>query len=271
MTKRPAKTKTLFDDHSPVGAATADGEKKPPFETADLREMLTEFLDSPFQDPSGATVKVGDYKWGVYAFFDYDGEPIYVGQTNESLRTRIRRHLTNQRTDAVAMSVLDPFEVFWIEVWPLPEYQGVSVKSAAGKAAKNHLNGLEKHITDKAIDGSRFKAVLNEKDPPRVQMAHAAPRSFRGRIVSGRVNELRSHPDFRLARRALIISRLSQVISERQVKGGLRRVLLTQAKRMQWLAERRFENLGGAASVEAKKDDEIEGEGEGENEGPVEE
>ena len=66
---------------------------------------------------------VGNFRWGVYAFFDYDGEPIYVGQTNERLRTRIRRHLTNQRTDAVAMSVLDPFEVFEIELWPLPAYQ----------------------------------------------------------------------------------------------------------------------------------------------------
>lgn len=28
------------------------------------------------------------------AFFDYDGEPIYVGQTKESLHTRILRHLT---------------------------------------------------------------------------------------------------------------------------------------------------------------------------------
>jgi hypothetical protein len=66
--------------------------------------------------------RLGNYKFGVYAFFDYDGEPIYVGQTNERLRTRIRRHLTNQRTDAVAMKVLDPFEVYEIEVWPLPQY-----------------------------------------------------------------------------------------------------------------------------------------------------
>lgn len=57
---------------------------------------------------------------------------------------------------------------------------------------------------------------------------------MRGRIVSERVRELRSHPDFRIARRSLIISRLAQVISER--KGGLRRVLLTQAKRLKWLA-----------------------------------
>ncbi|KAF0208176.1 MAG: excinuclease ABC subunit C [Gammaproteobacteria bacterium] len=47
--------------------------------------------------------QVGHYKWGVFAFLDYDGEPIYVGQTNEVLRTRTGRHLTNQRTNAVAM------------------------------------------------------------------------------------------------------------------------------------------------------------------------
>ena len=62
---------------------------------------------------------VGSHTWGIYAFYDYDGEPIYVGQTFEGLASRIGRHLTNQRTDAVAMNVLDPFEVAEIRVWPL--------------------------------------------------------------------------------------------------------------------------------------------------------
>lgn len=47
-----------------------------------------------------------------------------MGQTYESLRDRIGRHLTNQRTDAVAMNVLDPFEVAEVEVWPLWELEG---------------------------------------------------------------------------------------------------------------------------------------------------
>jgi hypothetical protein len=224
----------------------------PPFETEQLRENLAKFLDMPFNDPSGEVVKVGNYRWGVYAFFDYDGEPIYVGQTNEALRTRIRRHLTNQRTDAVAMSVLDPFEVFEIEVWPLPQFQ-----STAGKdqTARKHLDALERHITREAIGKSQFKAILNEKDPPVGTLTVSPPPSLRGRIVSARVLELRGHPDFRIARRALIISRLAQVISERKVQGGLRRVLLAQAKRLQWLAQRRYDALGGAASVEKEGDD----------------
>ncbi|MGX1587882.1 GIY-YIG nuclease family protein [Brevundimonas diminuta] len=212
-----------------------------------MRANLAAFLDSPFDDPAGHKVRVGNYKWGVYAFFDYDGEPIYVGQTNEMLRTRIRRHLTNQRTDAVAMSVLDPFEVYEIEVWPLPELQAVG---GTDVAAKQRLDALERLITEQAVERSNFKAILNEKDPPPGLLAVEPPPSLRGRIVSDRVYELRSHPDFRIARRALIISRLAQVISERKVQGGLRRVLQTQARRLQWLAERRYEALGGEASVE---------------------
>lgn len=229
-----------------------DGTNIPPFETEDLRINLAAFLDAAFLDPSGATVRVGHYRWGVYAFFDYDGEPIYVGQTNEMLRTRIRRHLTNQRTDAVAMSVLDPFEVYEIEVWPLPQFQDTTGRAPD---ARQHLDALERLITAQAVQGSQFKAILNEKDPPPGTIDVVAPASFRGRIVSDRVYELRSHPDFRIARRALIISRLAQVISERKVQGGLRRVLLTQAKRLQWLAERRYEALGGAATVAVEGDE----------------
>ena len=225
---------------------TPDAVNFPPFETEDLRENLVRFLDTPFEWGGGATIPVGNFRWGVYAFFDYDGEPIYVGQTNERLRTRIRRHLTNQRTDAVAMSVLDPFEVLEIEVWPLPHLQE---SPRSDVVARQHLDALERLTTERAVENSHFKAILNEKDPPPGQLTVEAPRSFRGRIVSDRVFDLRSHPDFRLARRAHILSRLAQVISERKVQGGLRRVLLTQAKRLQWLAARRYDALGGAASV----------------------
>jgi hypothetical protein len=228
----------------------------PPFETEDLRRNLARFLDMPFADEEGHIRKLGNYKWGVYIFYDYDGEPIYVGQTNEMLRTRIRRHLTNQRTDAVAMSVLDPFEVFEIEVYPLPQFQNVQSKTEK-EAAKAYLNALEHAVYEKAVAGSEFKAILNEKDPPPPTVQIEIPTPFRMRIVSDEVANIRSHPDFRIARRSLIISRLAQVISERKVQGGLRRVLLTQAKRLQWLADRRYQALGGATSVEQETDDPV--------------
>jgi hypothetical protein len=219
-----------------------------PEDVAAIRAEITRFFD--ILDSNGK--KIGSAKHGVYAFYDYDREPIYVGQTFESIRQRVSRHLTNQRTDAVAMSVLDPFEVLEIEVWPLPQYQETSGKDAD---ARKHLDALERLITQLAVDRSEFKAILNEKDPPPGSLVVEAPRSLRARIVSDRVYELRSHPDFRIARRALIISRLAQVISERKVQGGLRRVLLTQALRLQWLASRRYDALGGAASVEQEGDE----------------
>ena len=237
---------------TPPGAGR-DNDAAPPFETDDLRRNLARFLDSPFTDAAtGLTLPVGNWRWGVYAFYDYDGEPIYVGQTNERLRTRIRRHLTNQRTDAVAMSVLDPFEVFEIEVWPLPQFQDVS--RADSRTARDALNALEHAVYLAAIAGSAFGAVLNEKDPPAPRVAMTPPPSLRRRIVSETVAAIRSHPDFRIARRALVIARLAQVISERKAPGGLRRVLTTQARRLQWLAERRYQALGGAATVETADD-----------------
>lgn len=220
---------------------------QPPFETRELRAKLVEFLDTRWDDPiTGLPFPVGNYKYGVYAFFDYDGEPIYVGQTNERLRTRIRRHLTNQRTDAVAMKVLDPYEVFEIEVWPLPAFQN---HSGTDPLARAHLNWLEYDVFQHLLGLSHFNAVLNEREPPPQVvpegMIFTRPQSFRGRVVSDAVFELRKHSDTRIARRAETLSLLAKVISERQVQVGLRRTLLTQAKRLAWLADRRLTDFAG--------------------------
>jgi hypothetical protein len=224
---------------------------KSPFETRELRIALRAYLKTPYHVAGSVkTEAIGSFKWGVYIFYDYDGEPIYVGQTNEKVSGRIGRHLTNQRTDAVAMSVLDPFEVFEIEVYPLPQYQGVHSKHPKFKEAKAHLDALEFFVHKKAKSESRFKAILNEKDPPAPPNKCTIPKPLRGSVVSKNVLELRGHPDTRTARRAQVISRLAQTIAEREVKAGLRRTLLTQATRLQWLAKQRFNALGGEAAVE---------------------
>lgn len=50
--------------------------------------------------------------------------------------------------------------------------------------------------------------------------------------------------DIRIARRASTIANLARVISERDVSGGLRRTLLTQARRIERLASQRLKELG---------------------------
>ena len=117
-----------------------DNKLDPPFETLQLRDALKAFLERKVPDEVfGGHRQIGSFKWGVYAFFDYDNEPIYVGQTNEKLSTRIRRHLTNQRTDAVAMNVLDPFEVHTIRVWLLAQFQNSGPKDVDAIKALNDL------------------------------------------------------------------------------------------------------------------------------------
>lgn len=150
----------------------------------------------------------GSARWGVYAFYDFEGEPIYVGQTRERLSGRISRHLTGQRSDAVAKRILDPLEVAEIEVWPLWHLQGVAAddRTSAGDAARAEVDALEYSVWHAAILGSRFGAILNEKRPPTSPLVHPLPASFGGQLYTAAERQERSNPDVRLARRAETVS-----------------------------------------------------------------
>lgn len=206
-----------------------------PEDVASIRSEIKKFFST--KDSSGK--RIGSYKHGVYAFYDYDGEPIYVGQTLEKLSGRVSRHLTNQRTDAVAMNVLDPFEVAHIEVWPLDE-----MVVGLGKKQKSALlDRAEYTVFQKVVRESTFGAVLNEKEmAPRAELS--LPESFKQRIIPDHIYSQRKHPDVRIARRATTIASLARVISERDVSDGLRRTLLTQARRLERLASQRVADLG---------------------------
>ncbi len=124
---------------------------------------------------------------GVYAFFDYDGEPIYVGQTVEQLRKRIGRHLTNQRTDAVAMNVLDPLEVAEIEVWPFWELEGAGPGYGAARvldksAARQTIAAAEFTVYQQVKQQSPIGAArgpwYHQGPPRRTRLPH-----WRGRPV----------------------------------------------------------------------------------------
>lgn len=229
----------------------------PATDVQEFRRLLKEFLS--VTDTQGR--KWADAKWGVYAFYDYDGEPIYVGQTNEQLRVRLGRHLTNQRTDAAAMRILDLFEVAAVEIWPLWEYETTNLRDKKAEAfvsAKRHLDAAEYTAYLNAIEDSRFKAILNEKIPP-VSPQVALPPSLRRDLITAEIRADRSHPDIRIARRAETIARLAAVARERgEVSEGLRRVLVIQAVRLAYLsavrlafAEGRPEPRASAIDVKA--------------------
>jgi len=226
--------------------------KGAPQDVEAIRGKIRAFLDS--LGPNGK--KIGNAVWGVYAFYDYDGEPIYVGETYESLQERISRHLTNQRSDAVAMNVLDPFEVADIEVWPLWELQGIDSKHKEFKAAKRRLDETEYTVFQLVLSHSSFQAVLNEGVITPTDSIELPP-SLRGRIIPDDLYEQRKHPDVRIARRATTIAALARVISERDLKKpGLRRTLMTQAKRLERLATQRFYEATGTVPT-AVPDEEV--------------
>lgn len=214
-----------------------------PEDVAAIRAEIRNF----FASKDGNGKRIGSYKHGVYAFYDYDGEPIYVGQTEEKLSGRVSRHLTNQRTDAVAMNVLDPFEVAYIEVWPLDDL----VNGLLKKDKKTLLDRVEYTVFQKVLRESALGAVLNEKEmAPRSEIK--LPQSYKQRIIPEAIYTQRKHPDVRIARRATTIANLARVISERNVSDGLRRTLLTQARRLERLAAQRVKDLGINADFKKK-------------------
>ncbi len=141
------------------------------------------------------------------------------------------------------MNVLDPFEVAEIRVWPL------DLSSMAEAEQRNYLDRAEYTVFQKVIVESKLGAVLNEK-PPRGTETTELPKSYRKRIIPEGIYPHRKHPDIRIARRASTIASLARVISERKVSRGLRATLLTQAKRLERLAEERLRDFPKGTDAE---------------------
>lgn len=221
----------------------------PPAEVAKIRQELRNFFRT--EDDQGR--RIGQARAGVYAFFDYDSEPIYVGQTIEGLSARVGRHLTGRRSDAVAKFVLDPFEVLEIEVWPLFEIGDLPRSARAQKKAAT--DSLEYAVFQKCLAESKFGAVLNEGV---IQPADpiVLPKSYRGRIIPDDLYEDRKHPDVRIARRAMTIASLARLISERVVGKQLRTTLLVQSKRLESLAATRLADFEGEVDGDGELGDE---------------
>lgn len=196
-----------------------------------FRELLSEALES--NDPTSGN-RLGRCI-GVYAFYDYDGEPIYVGQTTEDFATRIGRHLRGQRSDTLAYRILDPFEVAEMELYPAEHLRNVPAPER-----RKRMDALEYSVYTQAIRYSKYMAILNEKIPPVSPLVNL-PRNVRFNLIPEELREDREHPDVRIARRAETLARVAAVAHERgEVSAGLRRVIVIQAIRLADLAAARL-------------------------------
>lgn len=220
--------------------------EQPPRAVQLIRAELNKLMQKP--DPACPGETIGAARAGIYAFFDYDEEPIYVGQTSASFSDRVGRHLTGQRSDAVAKFILDPFEVAYVSMWSVPCIASARSPKDSGKAAstaekRGMLHPYEYSVYKTLEESSRFHSVLNEGVIAPTEVVEL-PVPVRGCIIPRELWDDRKHADVRIARRAATIARLSQMISEREVSPGMRRTLLLQARRLEWLAETRVRELG---------------------------
>ncbi|MGW1785754.1 GIY-YIG nuclease family protein [Streptomyces sp. NPDC002143] len=194
-------------------------------------QRLRSMLNKAFNEEDAQGRKWADARYGCYAFYDYDGDPLYVGQASEGLRVRVRRHLIGQRTDAVAMGLLDVQEIAEMELWPLWD-----LTEAERRAAEGPLHQLEREVYLQAVERNRFGALLNEKIPAGAERG-VLPPSKRFALVDEQTRSEQGHADVRVARRAATVARLSALFVERGVvSDGARRALILQSARLTHLA-----------------------------------
>ncbi len=67
---------------------------------------------------------------GVYALCDLDQVPIYIGKSEDGIRTRVRRHLTSARSDIIANRQIDVWEIAYVWAWPVSDLTQIAALEA---------------------------------------------------------------------------------------------------------------------------------------------
>jgi hypothetical protein len=70
-------------------------------------------------------------KIGVYALCDLDGVPIYVGQSTDGIQSRVRRHLTSATSDIIANRQIDPWEIAFVQAYPVKRNKEIPLLEAS--------------------------------------------------------------------------------------------------------------------------------------------
>lgn len=147
---------------------------------------------------------------GVYALCDLDKVPIYVGQSVNGIRNRVRRHLTSARSDVIANRQLDVWEVAFIWAWPMPG------------ATPEAIRDVEFFLTN---EFHRNKPLMNGKIPPPPITPPILPQREEVIILPPEEIEKRKDPLLRLPRQAAHFNNLFSHILEVKDNHELRRAL----------------------------------------------
>lgn len=133
---------------------------------------------------------------GVYALCDLDGQPIYVGQSVDGIRSRVRRHLTSARSDVIANRQIDVWEVAYVRAW---EVSGRDAIGAMERRVFAHFDAILP-----LMNGAALSDMFDPAPPPEPdQIVQVIPEAER---------LLRLSPDRRLTRQIAQYDRLVDYI-----------------------------------------------------------
>lgn len=100
---------------------------------------------------------------GVYALCDLDGVPMYVGQSVDGIRSRVRRHLTSARSDIIANRQVDVWEIAYVWAWPVIARDDIEPLEAAlfqrFDAQKPLMNGKVLPLREKEVQEPQKQIV----------------------------------------------------------------------------------------------------------------
>lgn len=170
---------------------------------------------------------------GVYALCDLDEVPIYVGQSTDGIRARVRRHLTSARSDIIANRQIDVWEVAFVWAWPVEDVADVNAVEAALF-----------HEFDKR------SRLMNGSVPPPPTGTPSIPARVRLQVLPDDEIVQRREARYRFPRQALQVASLLDYILETYDKKHLRRSLHAHFERMQ----RYYENFQGELIAEFRSD-----------------
>jgi hypothetical protein len=130
---------------------------------------------------------------GCYVLCDLDQVPLYVGQSRDSIRARVNRHLTSARSDIIANRQVDVWEIAWVWTYPVDTKDEIAPLE---EALFLHFNAINPLINRKKLIGLPM-AVLPE---PSAQVQVMSPAEIAEK----------SDPALRLPRQA---EHYSQIVS----------------------------------------------------------
>lgn len=123
---------------------------------------------------------------GVYALCDLDGVPIYVGQSVDGIRSRVRCHLTSARSDIIANRMIDVWEIAYVMAWPVADRAMVPAVEASlyarFDAQRQLMNGRDMGgIQDLFVDlpdPQLVQVIAEDERRDRLRPAQRLPRQI---------------------------------------------------------------------------------------------